>query len=67
MMTSQTSMRFENLDALPNVFSVNISNHLFDQTPLSRISKLFLHVDVVTRVWGKGVMWGTGKNFTYSK
>ena len=55
MMASQISMRFEKLDVSPNVFSVNISNCLLDQTPLSRSSELFLHIDVVvTQVWGEG-------------
>lgn len=51
MMASQTSIRFEKLDLLPNVFSVNISNCLFDQTPLSKSNKLFLHINVVTQIW----------------
>lgn len=53
MMASQTSMRFEKIVLLPNVFFVNISNCLLDQTPLSKSSKLFLHVDVVTQILGK--------------
>lgn len=51
MMASQTSIRFEKLDLLPNVFSVNISNCLFDQTPLSKSNKLFLCINVVTQIW----------------
>lgn len=54
MMGSRISMGFEKLDVVPNMSSVNISNCLFDQTPLSRSSELFLHSDVVTQVWGEG-------------
>lgn len=64
-MVSQTGMRFEKLNASTSVFSVNISNYLFDQTALSGRSKLFLYVDVVTQVWGEDVY--VGHNFIYSK
>jgi len=64
-------VRFEKLDVLLNALSVNISNSLFAQTLLSRNSKLFLHIDVVTQMWGKGSYMGDilailNKNLTSS-
>lgn len=67
-MASQTSIRFEKLDLLPNVFSVNISNCLFDQTPLSKSNKLFLRINVVTQIWlERDLCEGHGRSFPIFK